>query len=43
MRKVILTGATGFVGNWLLDDLLKSNVDVTIVVRDKKKLNKHQN
>lgn len=39
MRKVILTGATGFVGNWLLDDLLKSNVDVTIVVRDKKKLN----
>ena len=35
MRKVILTGATGFVGKWLIKTLLEADVDVTVIVRNK--------
>lgn len=38
LRKVILTGATGFIGKWLLKELLADSVDVTILVRDKTKV-----
>ena len=38
MKAVILTGATGFVGKWLVRDLLDTGVDVTIIVRDKSRV-----
>lgn len=40
VRNAILTGATGFVGTWLIKTLLEANVDVTVVVRDKNRVNK---
>lgn len=33
MKKVIITGGTGFVGKWLTDELLKQGVDVILLVR----------
>lgn len=35
--KVLVTGATGFVGNHLVDRLIKENYDVCCLVRDKEK------
>ena len=34
MKKAIVTGATGFVGSWLLEELLNNNVEVTALVCD---------
>ncbi len=39
LKKVILTGASGFIGKWLLNDLLSAGIDVTVIVRDKRKIN----
>lgn len=36
--KVIVTGATGFVGKWLVNELLYQKDDVTIIVRNKEKV-----
>jgi len=36
--KILLTGATGFVGKHLLEALLKTNNDITILLRDRSKL-----
>ena len=36
--KAVITGATGFVGDWLVKELLKQNDEVTVIVRDKKRL-----
>ena len=33
-RRVFITGATGFVGSWLLNELVKRGAHVTILVRD---------
>lgn len=38
MRKVIVTGATGFIGKWLIKTLLEADVDVTAIVRNRKKV-----
>lgn len=38
--KVIVTGATGFVGKWLVDKLLEQKDDVAVIVRDKKRIPK---
>lgn len=38
MKAVILTGATGFIGRWLVRDLLDAGVDVTVIVRNKGRL-----
>ena len=38
VRKVILTGATGFVGKWLIKTLLEADVDVTVIVRNKNRV-----
>jgi nucleoside-diphosphate-sugar epimerase len=38
MKKVIVTGATGFIGTWLVKYLLEAGMDVTVIVRNKKKL-----
>lgn len=37
MKKVIVTGATGFIGNWVLDELLANKVEVIVIVRRKSK------
>lgn len=39
MKKVIVTGASGFIGKALVKKLLKKNVEVWAIVRNKKKLN----
>ncbi|MCI8483284.1 MAG: NAD(P)-dependent oxidoreductase [Lachnospiraceae bacterium] len=36
--KVVVTGATGFVGKWLVNELLSQRDDVTIIVGDIKKV-----
>ena len=38
MVNVILTGASGFIGSWLVQELLNANINTTIIVRDKGKL-----
>jgi len=35
MRKVIVTGASGFIGSYLIKELIKNNVEVIAVVRNK--------
>lgn len=41
MRQVIMTGATGFIGSWLAEEMLKHGVGVTILVRNRKKVLPH--
>lgn len=36
--KVIVTGGTGFIGSWLILELLNNGYDVTVIVRNKHKL-----
>lgn len=36
--KIVVTGATGFVGKWFVDELLRKKVQVTVLVRDTKKM-----
>ena len=38
MYKVIITGASGFVGRWLVREMVKNHVHVTAIVRDKTKM-----
>ncbi|EOS23232.1 hypothetical protein C806_02737 [Lachnospiraceae bacterium 3-1] len=38
--KIVVTGATGFVGQWLVNELLDQNDDVTILVRNKERIPK---
>lgn len=38
MRKVIVSGATGFVGKWLVKELLKEEIEVYALVRNAEKL-----
>src|SRR6185437_16454925 len=35
-RKIFVTGATGFVGSWLVRRLVSNHEDVSVLVRDKK-------
>lgn len=34
INRVIVTGATGFIGQWLVDELLRRNIEVVVVVRN---------
>lgn len=34
MKKVIVTGANGFVGYWLIKELSKHNVEITAIIKD---------
>lgn len=36
--KAIVTGGTGFIGSWLILELLNNDYDVTAIIRDRKKL-----
>lgn len=38
MKNVIISGGAGFIGSWLIEELLENNVAVTVIVRDKTKL-----
>lgn len=38
MKRVIVTGGTGFIGSWLIEELLKNQTEVVALVRDKKRL-----
>lgn len=38
MKRIILTGATGFVGKWLLAELLDAGIEVTVILRNVDKL-----
>lgn len=34
MKNAIVTGATGFIGSWVVKELIKQNVHVTVIVRN---------
>ena len=38
MKKAIVTGGTGFIGSWLVQELLENNYEVIVIVRDKDRL-----
>lgn len=38
MKNAIVTGGTGFIGSWLLQELINNGVNATAIVRDKSKL-----
>lgn len=38
-KSAIITGATGFIGSWLTKELLKNGYEVTLLVRNKDKIN----
>lgn len=38
LKSAIVTGGTGFIGGWLIQELLSKNISVTAIVRDKSKL-----
>lgn len=35
MQKVVITGGTGFIGSWLVEEMLEQSVEVIMLVRDK--------
>lgn len=37
MKKVVITGGTGFIGSWLVNEMLKNEINVIMFVRDKNK------
>jgi len=43
MQKVFVTGATGFLGKKLIEQLVKKNIEIVCLVRDKSKLSIHKN
>ncbi len=34
MKKVVISGATGFIGKWLIREMLKNKIEVTAIIRD---------
>lgn len=34
MQKVVITGGTGFIGSWLVEDMLEQEIEVIMLVRD---------
>lgn len=38
MRHIIMTGATGFIGSWLAEELLANEVEVTALIREKNRV-----
>ena len=34
MKKVVITGGTGFIGSWLVEDMLEQSIEVIMLVRD---------
>ena len=37
MHKVVITGGTGFIGSWLVEDMLEQSTEVIMLVRDAKR------
>ena len=38
MRRAIVTGGTGFIGSWLIQELLNKGVKITAIVRNRARL-----
>lgn len=38
MKRAIVTGGTGFIGGWLIDELLQNDYEVTAIVRNSNKI-----
>ena len=38
MKRAVVTGATGFIGSWLVQELLSHDIEVTVIVRKKDRL-----
>lgn len=36
MKRVVITGATGFIGSWLVKEMLQNQIEVVALVRDKR-------
>lgn len=39
MKRILLAGATGYLGKYILEELIKRNFDITVLVRNLSKLN----
>jgi len=37
LKRVVITGGTGFIGSWLVKEMINNNIKVIILVRDKSK------
>ncbi|MDD6202584.1 MAG: NAD-dependent epimerase/dehydratase family protein [Lachnospiraceae bacterium] len=37
MKKVVITGSTGFIGSWLAQEMMEQNIEVILLIRDKEK------
>ena len=37
MKKVVITGGTGFIGSWLVKEMINNNIEVILLVRDRSK------
>ena len=37
MKRVVITGSTGFIGSWLAQEMMEQNIEVILLVRDKGK------
>lgn len=35
MKRVVITGATGFIGSWLVREMLRNQIEVIALVRNK--------
>ena len=42
MKKILLAGATGYLGRYILDELIRQNIQTRILVRDLKKVDKNE-
>lgn len=38
MMRAVVTGGTGFIGSWLILELLKNNIEVIALVRDRRRV-----
>ena len=42
MKKVVITGGTGFIGSWLVKEMINNNIKVILLVRDKSKCTENE-
>lgn len=42
MKKVMITGGTGFIGSWLVKEMINNNIKVILLVRDKSKCTENE-
>jgi len=42
LKKVMITGGTGFIGSWLVKEMINNNIKVILLVRDKSKCTENE-